>query len=175
MAGSGRSVVVPLLPFLIAYVVAGVQTVAESGGRWLYVPATGCLALYLTVGYHNDLQIVADDLAARIPGQLVVYPGGEDILRLALWWKEHAGGNEIYACQHPNVINVITGRDGVHYENTSQPGGLERSMEAKHARFLLLTMDSRGDRAAARVAGSDAHFHLVREEGEARLYELGTQ
>src|SRR5262249_47023233 len=88
---------VPLLPFLIAYLVAGVQTVAESGGRLLYVPAAGCLALYLTAGYHNDLQIVADDLAARIPGQLVVYPGGEDIHRLALWWKEHAGGHEIYA------------------------------------------------------------------------------
>jgi hypothetical protein len=176
VALSGPEVVarymVPLLPFLIAYLVAGVQSVAESGGRWLYIPAASYLALYLTAGYHNDMQIVAEDLARRIPGQLVVYPGGEDIHRLALWWKEHAGENEIYACQHPNVINVITGRDGVAYENTSQPGGLERSMEAKHARFLLLTMDSGGDRAAARVAGSDAHFHLVREQGKARLYEL---
>src|SRR5205823_2417876 len=100
---------VPLLPFLMAYLVAGVQTAAESGGHWLYVPAACFLALYLTAGYRNDLQIVADDLAARIPGQLVIYPGGEDIRRLALWWKEHAGENEIYACQHPNVINIITG------------------------------------------------------------------
>ena len=166
---------VPLLPFLSAYLVAGVQSVAEFGGRWLYVPAASLLALYLTAGYHNDLQIVADDLARRIPGQLVVYPGGEDIHRLALWWKEHAGENEIYACQHPNVINVITGRHGVHYGNTTQPDGLERSLEAKHARFLLLTMNSSRDRAAARVAESDAHFHLVREQGEARLYELGRQ
>jgi hypothetical protein len=163
----------PLAPFLMAYVVAGVQAIAErSWGRWMYAPAGFCLALYLAAGYRNDLQVVSDDRAARIPGQFVIYPGNEDMQRLAAWWKEHAGENERYACQHPNVINIITGRDGVGYEDAGESGRIRRSMEERHVRYLLLAMNSDADRAAAQSIEQDGHFRLAREQGIARLYEL---
>lgn len=167
---------VPILPVLMAYLVAGVQVLADRRWRsWLYVPAAGCLAIYLVAAYRNDLDVMAVDRAARAPGLLVSYPGNEDVERLAIWWKEHSAENEIYACQHPNVINVITGRDGVHYENPNRAGDLERAMQTRHARYLLLDLTSAADRAADQQAGSNGQFHLMREQGKARLYELAAK
>jgi hypothetical protein len=163
----------PLLPFLMAYLVAGSQAVAErSRGGWLYLPAAGCLALYLLAGYRNDQYVMREDRALRAPGLLVTYPGNQDLARLAVWWKEQARESDVYACLHPNVVNVITGRAGVLYENNGQSGGLERSMQARGARFLLLDLNGGADRAADRQASSSGQFLLLRESGSARLYAL---
>jgi hypothetical protein len=166
----------PLLPFLMAYLVAGLESVAKKPAtRWLLAPAAWCLALYLVSGYRSDLALIASDRAARIPDLPVIYPGHEDMERLAVWWKEHAGNRELYACQHPNVLNVVTGRDGVLYENSGQPGGLERAMQARHARFLLLDLTSGSDSIADRGAARGGQLRLLREQGVARLYELSGQ
>jgi hypothetical protein len=114
-------------------------------------------------------------LQAHNQSRKIIYQGHEDVERLAVWWKERTGDGEFYACQHPNVLNIITGRDGVLYENPGQPGGLERALRARHARFLLLDLNSGADRAADREAASGGQLRLVREQGTARLYELSGQ
>jgi hypothetical protein len=164
---------VPLLPLMFAYLVAGVQEVAERRSlRWVYAVAALFVGLYLVTGFREDIPLVADERRSPFPNEHVKYAGYYDMQRLALWWKEHAAEGDIYACEHPNVIGIITGRAGVTSVVTSQPAALENSLRSTHARFLLLNLSSGSDQALALVAERSAKFRLTRQEGRARLYEL---
>ena len=163
----------PLLPLAFAYLVAGVQEIAE---RWnhksVYVFALLFLGICLAVGFRGDLPIIAEDRTAPIPYHFVKYVGNEDIEQLALWWKAHSAESDTYACQHPNIIGIITGRSGVTYGAGGELDAVEGRLRAKHARFLFLNLNSDSDRQLALVVGQSAKFRLTRQQGRALLYEL---
>ncbi len=163
---------VPILPLLFGYLVAGVQEVAE---RWkpapVYVPAFLCLGLYLASGLQAVEKILAEDGISPVPYQTVKYSGHDDMQRLAMWWRANAGANDTYACQHPDIIGIITGRSGVNY-SAGRAGEIENRMRQKHARHLLLNLNSSADARAAAAVQSSANFRLIRHEGQAQLYEL---
>jgi hypothetical protein len=161
----------PLLPFVFACLVAGLQDLVQRKYfRWTAAPAALFLSYYLLTGFLRDGTRIVDERHLPLPGQPIKYVDHYDVESLALWWKDHAT-QEGLACQHANVIRAITGRGEVVYA-TDQPGYVESEMRSQRARFLLLSLDSEWDRKTARMADQNARFHLVKQEGQARLYEL---
>jgi hypothetical protein len=164
---------IPVLPLMFGCLVAGVQQVAEKRPfKWVYALAALVLGLYLTTGFREEIPMVADERRSPFPNEHVKYTGYYDTQAVALWWKAHAAEGDIYACEHPNVIGIITGRTGVAYVATGQPEAIENGLRSKHARFLLLNLSSGSDQALALVADRSAKFRLTKQEGRARLYEL---
>jgi hypothetical protein len=164
---------VPLVPLMFAYLVAGVQEVAErTKFQWVYAPAALFLGLYLVTGFREDIPFVADSRGSPFPNQIVKYSTNYDLQRLALWWKDHALGSDIYACQHRILVGLLTGRVGVTYVDAGRPEALADGLRSVHARFLLLDLNSDSDRKLAHVAEQSDKFGLTREGGRARLYEL---
>lgn len=163
----------PLLPLLAAYLVAGVQEAARiSGYKWIYAPALGVLGWYLVIGYRADAWLIAHDRRSAFLGQLVIYTGNREMQSIALWWKAHSAQNDRYACQHPNIMNIITSRSGVNYVPARQPETLENGLRSSGARFLFLDMKSGPDRELSRVAERSLKLRLERVEDGARLYEF---
>lgn len=163
---------VPLLPVLFAFLVGGVAELGERiGSKWIFVPAALALGMYLVRGFREERAIAAEDRASPFTSN-VRYSGSDDMQRLALWWKDHAPESDLYACQHPNVIGIITGRRGVNTPSTQQPLALESAMRSRHARSLLLNMNSDAEQELARILEGSARFRLTRQEKKARLYEL---
>ncbi len=163
----------PLIPFLYALLVSGAQGVAgRATFKWVYAAATPFLAWYLVTGYRGDRLVIADDRVSPFPSELARYPEHEDLQRLAVWWKAHSADDDVCAGQHASIIGVMTGRRGANYMATRDPAALENGMRLQHAGCLLLTMESGLDSEMAGVADRSRNFHLIRKEGQARLYEL---
>jgi len=161
---------VPLVPLLFAALIAGVQAVAaRTSPAWTYGLAVLLAGFYLANGYRRDSYAMAYYQHTALVGQQVVYPANEDLLRVALWWKEHSDGSSLYACEHPNVLRVITGRPGI---DSPSVAVLQDGLHRQHARFLFVDMNSESDQKIDRAARVSAGLRMLREDGQAKLYEV---
>jgi hypothetical protein len=164
----------PVLPLLFAFLVAGVQAFAETvSPKWLYPAFTLFAIFFLHKGFHEAAAAVPDERGSPFTNQAVKYPDNYDLQRLALWWKDHATREEKYACLHPLLVGVITGTVGAEYPFTTDPDELERELRRQKVHYVLMDLNSRMDREILLVAiEKSGRFRLVKSEATARLYEF---
>ncbi len=163
----------PLLPLFFAFLTSGFQqVVAATGARWLFAPAALLVTLYLVAGFQQDLDLAAFDRKNPFPGQSIRFSGNEDFQRIALWWQSNTPQTESYACQHPGIVRLLTGREGVHYPLSQPPEKVRLAMQVAHTRYLLLNLKSGDDRKLSSLLQDHPGFHLLRSERKAQLYEL---
>jgi hypothetical protein len=163
----------PLLPFAFACVVAGVQDVAQrTAPQWVYAVAGVLASLYLLIGFRAEVFSARDQHRSPFPACVVKYPENYGLQRIALWWKHTSLEADVYACRQANIIEAITDRTGVHYEWTGQIAALENELRSKHARFLFLDFRFAADRRLAGLLEQNDRFRLIRQDDLAGLYEL---
>jgi hypothetical protein len=164
----------PLLPFLFACLIAGIQDLTHRKYfQWTAPAAAVLLGYYLITGFLVDAIRIVEARHPPFPYEAVKYVKHYDLQSLALWWRDHAPPGDL-ACEHANIIGILTGRKGVVYA-PARPEAVESEMRKIHARFLLLSLDGDWDRKTAQIAEQSGVFHLAKQQGRARLYELADQ
>jgi len=166
----------PLLPLLFAYLLAGVGVVAEKvqgkAATCVYASFAVFLLLYLTNGVRRIVAQIPEERGTQVPGQLVKYPENYALQRLGLWMRDHSAPGDKYACFQPTLMDLITDRVGVYYPFTDDSEALENTLQRQRVRYVLMDLRSRQDRLMLLPAiEKSGHYRLVKVEGSTRLYE----
>jgi len=165
----------PILPLVFACIVGGVEEMARRPRlKWVYAPVLVFMGFYLVRGFQAEMAGAERERGSAFPNELAKYAENYDLQRVAVWWRDHSSRTDRFACRQPNIIGAITGRDGVHFEPTSQPDALEHDLQAKGARFLFLDLELAPDQdrdLGNRLRDSD-RFRILKQERQAELFEL---
>jgi hypothetical protein len=163
----------PLLPLLFACLWLGVRSIAERSGNWAYLPFAIFAMVYLVAGARFELGRIPLERATPFPGERVKLEENYDLQKIAIWWRQHSSPDDKFAADHQGLLQVVTGRVGVHAAENNYPNVLEQGLRRNGASVVFVDLNSDRDNAWALPAiEKSPHFQLLADEPHAQLYHF---
>jgi hypothetical protein len=173
---------VPVVPLLFHYALVGGHAIVEQARRRLgplasrvaYVGLLVYVACFLRAGVAGMRWAIPREHSSPFGAYPIKYTWNYDTQRLAMWLRDHSGPGDRYVCQHPNVTQYFSEREGYSFPFSTDAGQLLDLLEGHRVRYVL------ADKKKAEVQqfllpAIKAHpdqFSLIREEENASLYEF---
>lgn len=176
---------VPILPFLFYYGLEGARALVTFTAR--RIPRAGSARVLTTLGALYAMFFVGVGTRPLLAGvraahtspfgtYLIKRPSNFDAQRLAMWVRDHAGRDDVFASWQRDMFEVLAERRG----DALTPGLLTAAdsfvgwLHAQHVRYLLVDHRS-GDVADSLMSAIRSHpesFRLVSALHDASLYEV---
>jgi len=181
-AETGFRLLVPLIPLLFYYAWRGL---ADIGSRLRIRPsrpagktAVVCLAAYfvfhLGLGMRDMLRSIPGEHRSPFGSYPLKYEANYDAQKMALWLRENSPPETIVLSQHARMWSVVTGRRGLDFPFSRDPGKLLALLDRQDIAYVLVDKNKPMVRAYL-IPVLQAHpekFELVIEEERASLYRV---
>lgn len=176
---------VPVLPFLFYYGLEGARALVTYTARRL--PAAGSTRSLATLATLYAMCFVAVGIRPLRAGVRAVHaspfgtypikrPSNYDAQRLAMWIRDHAGLDDVFASWQRDMFEVLAERRGRALTRglLTPADSFVDWLDTQHIRYLLVDHQSGdvADSLMSAIRGHPASFRLVSALHDASLYEV---